>query len=1274
MPDYTHYSHILTSPGTPTVTGTDIEITQKYVCRQAVLTPGATSTGTGNTCAVGEDETTYTPTVNTSVCNHSANTVVDPLGNKTIYQFKNYQTCGYSVGETNRQIYQGSSTLLRTVQTSYTGCSLEAIFPQDQITILPNNLQSKIHMDYSGPVCGPAWVKDTLEYDLGPSAPGPLLRETDTPDDCNWKPASTTVKDGSGNQVAVTTYEFDNYTAGISASGAVQHDPNFGTSFTGRCNVTAIERWRNTDGATLTTRMQYDDAGNAISAADPLGHVTTTSYGDSWGDSSCAPSGGNAAAYPTQITTGSLTTTHSYSSCTGGVATTTDPNSQETSFTYDLMGRNILTDFPVPDGGSISTCFSEISGGSCYSSSYPVSVATTQTISSSVNKTTTKVLDGLARVTEAQLNSDPHCNSSTGLKVDTTYDGAGHTHSVSNPYCTVNDPTYVFTNYSYDGLDRVTSLTHPDSTSTTTTYDSASGSANCKTVADEDNKKRKLCDDGVGRTTSVFEDPTGLNYETDYQYNPLNDLTLVTQKGGASSTQWRTRQFTYDSLSELITAANPETGTVCYGTWSGSNCVNGYDADGNLKAKTDARGITVNYFYDNLNRLIAKTYTNDSTSTPVSCYQFGTSPGSGYLNGRLINEWTQAAGTSCPASPPSSGYLTLRSISNYDEMGRLKNEQQCTPLNCGGTHYSMQYTYDYAGDVATSVDSLAPTPYTLTYTYDGADHLRTIQSSWTDSQHRAALFSAQPWGPFGPTSATLGGNINLTRSYNNNRGWLNYEMDLSSVGIFYTYTLGFEPNGNVNSVSDSVVGGWTYTSDVLNRLHSGSATSGSCNGMNISWAYDAWGNRTSQIATGSSGCTIVQPAYTFNSNNQIADSYYDSAGDRTRDAGNNTLAYDAEGRLASINNKATQYVYDAEGIRIAKENSSGAVTASYALDPTGDQVSEMNGSGQWQHSNIFAMGGVYATYGSEQGVQTTRFHMNDWLGSRRVDLSPTPVATLTCFNYPYGDGLSCTGSDTDITEHHFTGKERDTESGNDYFEARYYSSAMGRFMSPDPVIQNELRLLNPQRWNKYAYVINNPLILTDPTGMDAVMADFGTKAVGLGHAGIISVHSNGSARYGDFSPKGGPAPRAPGETRDIALNTKVEFGSDGRPTQASLDALRTELATIEGVPDDTIGLVDFKTTDAEASNLDNWMAEQKGRIRWWEYNVGEGPLGQDCRDYVRQGLNTADLHFTRAQFLRTPNALFEWLSAQAGAYSPPKKVLKEKVTHRICDQNGKNCH
>lgn len=74
--------------------------------------------------------------------------------------------------------------------------------------------------------------------------------------------------------------------------------------------------------------------------------------------------------------------------------------------------------------------------------------------------------------------------------------------------------------------------------------------------------------------------------------------------------------------------------------------------------------------------------------------------------------------------------------------------------------------------------------------------------------------------------------------------------------------------------------------------------------------------------------------------------------------------------------------------------------------------------------------------------------------------------------------------------HHFTGKERDAESGLDYFGARMYTSTMGRFMSPDPLGGH---MENPQSLNKYAYALNNPLTNTDPTGLDSYLQCTQTK-------------------------------------------------------------------------------------------------------------------------------------------------------------------------------------
>lgn len=66
----------------------------------------------------------------------------------------------------------------------------------------------------------------------------------------------------------------------------------------------------------------------------------------------------------------------------------------------------------------------------------------------------------------------------------------------------------------------------------------------------------------------------------------------------------------------------------------------------------------------------------------------------------------------------------------------------------------------------------------------------------------------------------------------------------------------------------------------------------------------------------------------------------------------------------------------------------------------------------------------------------------------------------------------------------FTGKERDSESGLDNFGFRYNSSSLGRFMSPDPVMASG-RVENPQTWNRYTYVLNNPLRFIDPLGLFA---------------------------------------------------------------------------------------------------------------------------------------------------------------------------------------------
>jgi RHS repeat-associated protein len=71
-----------------------------------------------------------------------------------------------------------------------------------------------------------------------------------------------------------------------------------------------------------------------------------------------------------------------------------------------------------------------------------------------------------------------------------------------------------------------------------------------------------------------------------------------------------------------------------------------------------------------------------------------------------------------------------------------------------------------------------------------------------------------------------------------------------------------------------------------------------------------------------------------------------------------------------------------------------------------------------------------------------------------------------------------------------SGKERDSESGLDFFQSRYFSSAQGRFTSPDVMLAKKEWLSDPQRWNRYAYVRNNPLKYIDPEGEDLIIYMF----------------------------------------------------------------------------------------------------------------------------------------------------------------------------------------
>ena len=95
------------------------------------------------------------------------------------------------------------------------------------------------------------------------------------------------------------------------------------------------------------------------------------------------------------------------------------------------------------------------------------------------------------------------------------------------------------------------------------------------------------------------------------------------------------------------------------------------------------------------------------------------------------------------------------------------------------------------------------------------------------------------------------------------------------------------------------------------------------------------------------------------------------------------------------------------------------------------------------------------------------------LASHRGAAADNPLIAMGIAGYLCDEGRSSRS----------TGKERDAETGLDYFGARYFSGAQGRFTSPDPLSASR-KASNPQTWNRYTYALKNPLKFVDPDGLE----------------------------------------------------------------------------------------------------------------------------------------------------------------------------------------------
>jgi RHS repeat-associated protein len=986
------------------------------------------------------------------------------------------------------------------------------------------------------------------------------------------RPCQRVTYDGNNNRVAESDYFYDSgaTTAACGAAGSftpakvsnptnhdnVQYGPARAPA---RGDLTQKTEWGST-GTSLVTTYSYDETGQVLSMIDPCGngtcsdmtgsaHTTTYSYADSYtvlsgGTNIGYTPSGNTNAYVTAITDPlGHTSNFAYDFNNSQLTVAKDANLRSTTYIYnDLLARPTQANFP--DGGQAEYA---------YSDSAPVSVTSCKLISGTAGaacsptspppgwETNVSMMDGAGHVTQTQLASDPDGVTSTV----TSYDGLGRPYTITNPYRYAADTTYGTSTIVYDVLGRTTKVTEPDGSIISTSY-----SGNQTTVTDETGYQRTSQTDVLGRLTNIWEAPNNTNYDyqTVYTYDALSNLLSVNQTGGS-----RTRTFTYDSLSRLLCAANPEVQIVtcpssATGTFPAGAITYTYDLNGNFSSKTAplpnlAAGngaVTTNYQYDALNRLTGKTYTPTTLNMP-----------------NILLGYDGVALTSCSTPPPSlldSNPIGRRTSMcdgsgatswSHDKMGRVLSKQQTQTTSSSATvTEGMVYTYYLDGSVNTL---MYPSTNVVTYTVGAAGRMTYL----SDPNNNYVGYSQSPatYTPNGILATMTNGHtstfagIGTANVYNDRFQPILLSASVAGNAILslcYDFHLGVAvgapcnlganttgDNGNVFQILNKVDSDRSavFVYDALNRIQQANTLNTippNCWGE--VYSIDAWGNLTNISGpSGMTGCNTEGWSNPVSANNQITGWCYDGVGNLL-DMGScisqsHSYVYDAEGHLQSppavgVGNStlAYTYFYDGDGNRVQKCNANPCTSSStpgtlYWMGEGGEVLDESNRTGTMLEEYVYFSGQRIAR--RDVGTGNVHYYFSNHLGSASMITDSSGNIQEQTDHYPYG-GIAYT-SGADPNHYKFTGKERDSESGLDDFDARYYASTMGRFMTPDPLAGH---VSDPQTLNRYAYVRNNPLNLTDPTGLDFNLtcsgADTATCHGGLQGTTTTTTDANGN--------------------------------------------------------------------------------------------------------------------------------------------------------------------
>jgi len=883
------------------------------------------------------------------------------------------------------------------------------------------------------------------------------------------------VRDASNNLVAKTINEIDNYAVNALMDYTVQapsqtHDyTNYGVTGTTRGNVTTVTTSVLPGTGTIVRNFKFDIFGNVVRADVSCCQVKNINFLDG---------SNNPTTYysqPLSVTDGTsgvapyLTTSYQYDFNTGLMTNTTDPNGQQTSFSYDSGWRPLTVNSP-------STAFSttkfdkDANGNDQLAYLQQVTYKEKDTDTSSKTITSKSWFDGAGRALRSGSAAGTAPTSFDA--VATVYDSIGRVLKQSNPYTGDSSgngsPSYWTTNV-YDPLSRVTEVDLPDDVPTgQRSRIQTSYSAATVTVTDQVGRKRKSQVDGLGRLVNVTEmNPvTGAldstNYLTTYTYDTLDNLTGVNQGG-------QTRTFTYDSLSRVMSQATPERGTVGFT----------YTDFGAVLKRTDFRNVETHYKYDALNRLTQVWYTGSGGSDDPN----GTRPPLPAGIAATLDV-TIAFKT---ATPGNGAVDTIADGAGsesyvYDSLGRTTSKTR----TIDNIAYSTQYQYNQINQLTLMI---YPSGKRVRENFDSRGRLSGEDQVDSADTVLTSYVSGIGYNVAGQvTGMTSGSGVSEVYTYSNERLQLTRQtasksgttlMDLnysyaatalaSGVGTTAGNSGQLMAIGNNPSSQPSTINSQTrtqaFTYDDLGRL----TTATGWSTWQRRFAYDRWANRTGvwdatsggnqiqSVTLAQAGGAPTNRATTITNSGIALTQTYDAAGNLTND-GVHSYQYDGENRIAKVDpgtlNEA-DYFYDANNWRVKKTTSNNAYTT-YCIWEGGQVIAE--------YSN------------APTGASGNSYYLADRLSNRMIT-DTAGAFKGTQDHLPFGEE----GGTSGVSEkHRFTNYERDSESNTDYAMNRQYEIGNGRYKQPDIVGGS---IGDPQSLNRYAYSLNDPVNVADPSGL-----------------------------------------------------------------------------------------------------------------------------------------------------------------------------------------------